>query len=186
MRTPGPRLAAAIEGVEQLVLAILFAAMVIVTFVQVVLRYVFNSGLLWAVEFTSFCFAWLVLLGASYGIKHRAHLGVDAFVRLLPEGGRRTCALLAVLASLLYATIMLYGAWDYVTKLYRIGIHAIDLPVPRWIPYSALVIGMVLLILRLLQAGWRILEGRQTSILADEARHTVDEALGGAAPARKA
>ena len=177
MRGPEGRLAAAIERIEQLVLAVLFAAMVLVTFVQVVLRYVFNSGFLWAVEFTSFTFAWLILLGISYGIKHRAHLGVDAFVRLFPERTRRIFGLLAVLACLVYAVLMLAGAWEYVSKLYLLGIEAVDLPIPRWIPYSALVVGMELMIVRLLEAGWRILEGEQTTLLADEARQTVDEVL---------
>jgi len=74
---------------------------------------------------------------------------------------------------------MLIGAWDYVFRLYRIGIRAIDLPIPRWIPYSALVIGMVLMIVRLLEAGWRILKGEQKTLLTDEARHTVEEVLRG-------
>jgi len=100
VRGPEGRFVAAIELVEQLVLTILFAAMVLVTFVQVVLRYVFNSGFLWAVQFTSVCFAWLILLGISYGIRHRAHLGVDAFVRLFPERTQRIFGLLTVGACL--------------------------------------------------------------------------------------
>ncbi len=172
------RLAAWVEALEQTVIAVLFAAMVLVTFVQVVLRYLFNAGFLWALEFTTFAFAWLVLFGVAYGVKHAVHLGVDAFVRLFPTPVQRIFALLAVLAGLAYAGIMLAGAWEYVSKLYRIGIHATDLPIPRWIPYSILVVGMVLMILRLLQAGFEIIQGRRTSLLADEARGTIRELLG--------
>jgi len=172
------RLAELIETVEQIVIALLLAAMVLVTFVQVVLRYVFNSGFLWAVEFTGFAFAWLVLFGVAYGIKHSVHLGVDAFVRLFPTPLQRVFGLLAVLAGLLYAGIMFVGAWDYVRKLYLIGITATDLPVPRWIPYGMLVVGTALLFLRLLQAGIQILRGVRTTLLADEARSAIREVLG--------
>ncbi len=172
------RLGAWIEAAEQVAIAVLLAAMVLVTFVQVVLRYVFNSGFLWAVEFTTFAFAWLVLFGVSYGVKHAVHLGVDAFVRLFPTAVQRAFGLLAVLAGLAYAGIMFAGAWDYVGKLYRIGIHATDLPVPRWIPYGILVVGTALLFLRLVQAGVRIVRGERTGLLADEARGTIREILG--------
>ena len=43
--------------------------MTLVTFSQVVARYVFNTGVVWALELTVYLFAWLVLLGMSYGVK---------------------------------------------------------------------------------------------------------------------
>ncbi|MEZ5739852.1 MAG: TRAP transporter small permease subunit [Burkholderiaceae bacterium] len=49
-------------------------------------RYVFNDNILWHLEVTVFLFAWLVLLGASYSVKHNLHIGVDVLVRPLPAG----------------------------------------------------------------------------------------------------
>ena len=49
--------------------------MTLVTFANVVARYVFNDNILWALETTVFLFAWLVLLGACYGVKTSLHLG---------------------------------------------------------------------------------------------------------------
>jgi len=163
---------------EEMLLALLFAVMVLVTFTQVVARYVFNAGAVWALELTTFSFAWLVLLGVSYGVKRNAHLGVDAFVKLFPGRIQRIFGLITVAAALLYAGLILAGAWTYVSKLYQLGILAIDLPVPRWVPYSALLIGMGLFVLRVLQAAWQILKGERTSLLADEARDTIREILG--------
>ena len=45
--------------------------------------------------------------------------------------------------------------------------------IPRFIPYAALPIGMVLLTLRLLQAGWQILAGSRDTLIAS---HEVDDA----------
>ena len=75
-----------VNALEEGIIALLFAAMTLVTFTQVVARYVFNSGMVWALELAQYLFAWLVLLGMSYGVKVHAHLGVDAFVRLFPSG----------------------------------------------------------------------------------------------------
>ena len=52
------------------------------TFTNVVLRYGFNTGLIWGLEMVSFLFAWLVLFGISYAVKVTAHLGVDAIINL--------------------------------------------------------------------------------------------------------
>ena len=68
-----------LHRVEEGLLAFLLAAMTMVTFSQVVARYVFNTGAVWALELTIFLFAWLVILGISYGIRIRSHIG-DIFI----------------------------------------------------------------------------------------------------------
>ena len=73
--------------------------MTLVTFSQVVARYVFNSGAVWALELTVYLFAWLVLFGMSYGVKVHAHIGVDAFAKLFPQPVQRILALAAVAAG---------------------------------------------------------------------------------------
>ena len=167
-----------VNELEEGVIALLFAAMTLVTFTQVVLRYVFNTGFVWALELTVYLFAWLVLFGMSYGIKVHAHLGVDAFVKLFPGTVQRVFGLIAVAAGLIYGGIMLLGSWDYVWKLFLIGIESEDLPIPQWVPMAILPIGVALLMFRFAQAGWLIWRGEQTTLVADEAQHTVDDLLG--------
>jgi len=157
---------------EEALLALLLAAMVLVTFIQVVLRYVFNSGLLWGLELTTFLFAWLVILGISYGIRVHSHIGVDALVKLFPPAGQRTFGLVAVLAGIAYAGLLLYGAWDHVIGIvYEYEIEAEDLKIPLWIPQSVLLIGFAMMIWRLSVLGFRILTGRDVGLtLGDEGR----------------
>lgn len=166
-----------INRIEEGVIALLFAVMTLVTFSQVIARYVFNAGAVWALELTVYCFAWLVLFGISYGIKHYSHLGVDAFVKLFSRGKQRIFGLVVVAACLLYAGIMLVGAWEYVGKLYKIGIESEDLPIPQWVPMAILPVAMGLLIIRLLQVGWQIWQGQRTTLLADEARAAIEDLM---------
>ena len=58
-----------IDEIEETIIAIILALMVTITFINVVLRYGFNSGLIWGLEMVTFLFAWLVLLGISYAVK---------------------------------------------------------------------------------------------------------------------
>jgi C4-dicarboxylate transporter DctQ subunit len=167
-----------VNAIEEGVIALLFAGMTLVTFSQVVARYVFNTGAVWALELTVYLFAWLVLFGMSYGVKVHAHLGVDAFVRLFGDGTRRVLGLGAVAAGLIYATILFLGSWEYVGKLYKIGIEAEDLPIPQWVPMAILPIGVALLFFRLAQVGWRILRHEQSGLLlGDEAADAIRQHL---------
>jgi C4-dicarboxylate transporter, DctQ subunit len=167
-----------VNALEEGIIALLFAAMTLVTFSQVVARYVFNSGMVWALELTQYLFAWLVLFGMSYGVKVHAHLGVDAFVRLFAEKPRRILGLIAVAAGLIYATILFVGSWQYVAKLYKIGIASEDLPIPQWLPMIILPIGVGLLFFRLAQVGWRIWTRQQSGLLlGDEAADSMRQHL---------
>jgi hypothetical protein len=59
------------------------------------------------------------------------------------------------------------------------GIEAQDLPIPRWIPFIMLPIGLALALLRLLQVGWRTFLGQQEGLqLADEAREAIEAVEG--------
>jgi C4-dicarboxylate transporter, DctQ subunit len=188
-------LARMVNRLEEGLIAFLLACMTLLTFSQVVARYVFNSGAVWALELTTYFFAWLVLIGVSYGVKIGAHLGVDAFVRLFPERLQRWFILLAVALCCVYAGIMLYGAWDYWIKMFRFGIDTEDLYVPRvileaiyggpdydhepvgidrWVPYLALPLGMALLLFRFVQAAVLIATGKRANLIAS---HEVEDAV---------
>ncbi|MCV2869852.1 TRAP transporter small permease [Defluviimonas sp. WL0002] len=110
---PQSRLGRFVHGFEETFIAIILGAMTLITFVNVVLRYVFNSSLIWGLEATSILFAWLVLFGMSYAVKVTAHLGVDAIINILPHRGRRVLALVSAALCLAYALLLLKGAWDY-------------------------------------------------------------------------
>src|SRR3954447_7660566 len=88
-RSPAPDMNRLINHLEEGFIALLLAAMTLLTFAQVVLRYVFNSGFVWGVEATTYMFAWLVLFGISYGIRVHAHIGIDLLVKGLPGAPRR-------------------------------------------------------------------------------------------------
>ncbi|WP_104019328.1 TRAP transporter small permease [Roseovarius nitratireducens] len=102
-----------VDRIEETLIAALLGLMTVVTFANVVARYLFNSNILWALELTVFMFAWLVLLGASYAVKKRAHLGVDVVLNMLTPPARRVLALVSVACCLVFSLFLLKGAWDY-------------------------------------------------------------------------
>jgi C4-dicarboxylate transporter, DctQ subunit len=164
----------AFERLEEAVLILLLSAMTLLSLWQVILRYVFNSGLLWALEATTTMFGWLVLIGLSYGIRTHTHIGIDILARSLRPTGQRIVGLAVILLGLIFAGIMLYGSYKYEVRMYRLDVTAQDIPLQRWVLGLCLPIGFGLLILRLLEQGWLIATGRvAASLVADEAAEAI-------------
>ena len=187
------------NAIEESLIALILGLMTILTFANVVARYVFNSNILWALETTVFLFAWLVLLGASYCIKTRTHLGVDIVLNIVSPSTRRVLALLSVLSCLAFAVLLLIGAWQYwspfIGKQVWYEVNDIPMPemlrfiepmlnegeayekMPRFIPYFALPLGMVLITVRFIQAALQIAKGETDRLIAShEAEELVEEA----------
>lgn len=162
---------------EEGLLAFLLAGMTIVTFSQVVARYVFNTGAIWALELTTFLFAWLVILGISYGVRIHSHIGVDAFVKWLGAPAQRIFGLLAIMAGLAYAILMLIGGWDQAFGIaFEFDFETEDLKIPMWMPLSVMVFGFATMIIRLLMIAWRIVFYNESAILiADEAGEAIEQ-----------
>lgn len=146
-----------LDKLEEMILALLLAAMTVLTFSQVVLRYVFNSGWLWSLEATTYMFAALVLFGMSYGVRTRAHIAVTLLVNRFPERTRRYVSLFAIACCLAYALLMLYGSSIFVQRLFILGNEARDVPLSKWLLTSTMPIGFLLLASRFVQSGWKIL-----------------------------
>ncbi|MFD2261254.1 TRAP transporter small permease [Lacibacterium aquatile] len=89
--------------VERL-MALSLAVMVVLTFANVVLRYVFNSGYAGAEEISRLAFVWLIFLGTVIAHKRNEHLGMTMVQKKLSPMLRRVCAVICHVA-------MLYGIW---------------------------------------------------------------------------
>lgn len=159
-----------LDRLEELIVTVMLASMTLLTFTQVVMRYVFNSGYSWALELTTVFFALMIFVGISYGVRVGAHIGIDALVKLLPSGLRRSVSIVVVLLCLVYAGIVIYGSYVYVSKMRLVGIELEDLPIPLWMVRSILPLGYLLLALRFTQVLWALVTGRSDSLhLGDEA-----------------
>ena len=79
-----------VDTIEETSIAVCLGLMTLITFANVVARYAFDDNILWALEVTVFLFAWLVLIGASYAVKHNFHIGIDVVVQLLSPS-KRAC-----------------------------------------------------------------------------------------------
>jgi len=99
----------------------LTAAMVLDTFVVVVLRYAFDWGSIAMQESITYMHGVVFMLGAAYTLGQDGHVRVDIFYRKLGPRGRAWVNLLGTL--LLLAPVSLYVAhdsWVYVTSSWAV------------------------------------------------------------------
>ena len=159
-----------LDHLEEWIIGLMLAAMTGLTFLQVVMRYGFNSGFSWALELTTVFFAFMIFVGISYGVRVGSHIGVDALVKMMGHTARRNVSILAVLLSLLYVGLVLTGATTYVMKMQEVGIEFEDMPIERWQVLIIMPIGFLLTGWRFLQILVGLVTGKTDSLrLADEA-----------------
>ena len=135
-------------------MAVALAFMTLATFVQVVLRYLFGTGLVWSLEATTYSFAWLVLIGMSYGIRTNTHIVVDLVTSKLAPRAARVVAIGALAISLAYCAFMVVGSAAFVERSFALGNYARDIPLPRWFLTGIMPVAFALLAVRLIQAAW--------------------------------
>lgn len=185
-----------IDEVEETLIAVILALMTLITFANVIARYVFNDNILWALEMTVFLFAWLVLLGASYGVKKSVHIGVDVIVAAVNPRLRKILTLISVTACIAFAVLLLIGSWQYwypfVTKRAFLETNDVPMPeflqffatwlnegeqyekLPRFIPYFVLPVSAALLTLRYFQVAWEIMTDKRELIISS---HEVEDQI---------
>jgi TRAP-type mannitol/chloroaromatic compound transport system permease small subunit len=97
-------------------------AMVIVTFVIVVMRYVFDAGLIWLQETLTWMHAAVFMLGAAYTLQQEEHVRVDIFYREMSEQRRAWVNLLGVLFFIFpMCSFFIWTGWEYVVASWEIG-----------------------------------------------------------------
>lgn len=145
----------------EVLLVVLLAAMVIMVFGNVVLRYAFNSGITESEELSRWAFIWMTFLGAIVAIREGGHLGTDMLVGRFGPTGKKICLGIA-------ETLMLYTCWlIFSGSLDQTRINLdVEAPVSgwsmAWVSGVGLVFAVSAAVFHLLKLG-RLLTGRLSS-----------------------
>jgi TRAP-type mannitol/chloroaromatic compound transport system permease small subunit len=95
--------------------------MVIITFVVVVMRYVFDAGLIWLQESVTWMHAVVFMMGAAYTLQQEDHVRVDIFYRTMPVKRRAWIDLVGVLIFLWPLCLFLgWASYDFVAASWAV------------------------------------------------------------------
>ncbi|QIB36135.1 TRAP transporter small permease [Ancylobacter pratisalsi] len=145
------------------------AALVTVTllvFANASLRYLFNSGLIWADEIVIALIPWLTMLGMFLSVRRREIIRIEHFANRLPPGIRRVVAAFADLLSAASFAYLAFVSFDYVSLFGTDKTTYLKLP-KGWFT-SALLVGSILLALAFLVDLARTVRARKAGAAAPE------------------
>ena len=131
------------------VLCVLISALSIVTFSQVVARYIFQAPLSWSEELARFLLLWLAMLSGAYAFKIKAHFALHFMVNTVPRKMQKFFSLVASLLVIFFLVGFVYHSFKFVIGVK--GHLAPALQIPMEIPYSACIVGSMLMLFYVLK-----------------------------------
>ncbi len=130
--------------------------MVVLMFVQVVSRYVFNYAIPWTEDIAVVCFILSIYLGCSLAVTREKHLTIDMLLHFMPFKVKK---ILLIISNMFFMSFCLYiidplseityGLYQGATKLIVTGI-------PQYLIYSTVEFCLLLTAIRLIQKSVEI------------------------------
>ncbi|WP_019240460.1 TRAP transporter small permease [Bacillus sp. AP8] len=142
--------------IEEIFLVFTMIMMVILIFIQVVGRYIFNEAPSWTEELSRYIHIWQVWIGASYAVRLREHIRIEAFVNLFSLLGRKIFETLSIIVWFLLALFLAVIGTQLVLSSLKNGQLTPAMQLPMWIPFLAIPLGGLGMALRLIQQLWII------------------------------
>lgn len=125
-----------------LVLSLLF--MFVLIFLNVVLRFVFSTGVTFAEELARFAFLWTTFLGAYIAARENQLIGISGLASIVSSRRRWIVYLIIDVLSTIVLVVVLLGAWEIL--LSNLGGRAPVSGAPVAIAFSAIVSGSAIML----------------------------------------
>lgn len=128
-----------------------------IVFVQVIMRYLFNSSLSWSEELTRYIFIWQIWLGASIGLRERKHINIEILNGLLKEKWQRVINIISLIIWLGFCIFMVVSGSDLVLNLMQKGSVSSGMRIPLYFVYIVVPLSSGIMALRLLGQIYEII-----------------------------
>lgn len=139
-----------LDRIEQFVIALGIISTSAIIFVNVVSRYFFNSGVVWAEEAVRYIIIIIVLIGSSLAISKNEHISVS----LIENSSIKWLAHLMYgiqnVASLIFTVLMTYYGTQVALSLGDTGQISPAMQIPLWWIYLVFPVGTALMSIRFL------------------------------------
>lgn len=130
------------------VLILLLAAMSIIVFANVTLRYTTNFSIIWAEEVARYMMIWMTFLGAGLVLRAGGHVAITSLTELLGDRLRMALRVLVALILVAFFVAMIWYGYDYMTRMGRQLTPATR--IRFWYVYLAMPLGFGLLLVHFL------------------------------------
>ncbi|HEX7027528.1 MAG TPA: TRAP transporter small permease [Gammaproteobacteria bacterium] len=158
------RLIRLLHAVEDGILILLLTAMLLLGVTQILLRNVFDSGLLWAGPLLRVMLLWVGLLGAMVASRYDKHIGIDVLSRLAGEKWRPWLRIATDLFAGLVCVIVAFYAGRFVLDEFTYATPGFA-GIPAWMLEIVIPLAFGVIALRyLISSGMQLQRGLKGSI----------------------
>jgi len=142
----------------QHLLVIGLAVMSVMVFANVVLRYFFDSGIVFTEEVGRYIYVWLTFLGSIVALRQGTHLGMDSVVSRVPHGVRVAFFAISHVLMLGCCVLLWMGCWTQTVVNLDNRSPVSGMPVA--VLYGSGLVTAVLMGITLLGNLWRLATGQ--------------------------
>jgi TRAP-type C4-dicarboxylate transport system permease small subunit len=136
----------------EMVLSLILIAIVGVTFIQVLFRYVFHLSLAWSEELARYLFLWLAALASAYAFKTKSHFALRFIVDRL---GGKFRGWVSTFVAFVVSSFLLLFIWKSLEfSISMAGQIAPSTKISMAIPYSSAWVGGILMLFYVLRNWW--------------------------------
>lgn len=132
---------------ERWSIVLLVAFLVGFALLQVVLRNVFSTGIVWADTLTRHIVLWIGFLGACLATKEKKHISIDLLPRIFPARGSLAIGVLISMFNCIVCVTLLYASYDFV-RVEREGGSIAFSGIPLWLFESIFPIAFAIMTVR--------------------------------------
>lgn len=129
-----------LQQVENAIMVVTFAIMVMTSFAQVVNRNFFKLPISWFEEAAVFCMIYMVLIGTEVGLRDGTQIAVTAVVDKLHGRGKRWIQVIAKTIVVVFSGAICVNSIEIFNLQVKTGQTSAALHLPMSVPYAALII----------------------------------------------
>ncbi len=107
---------------------------------NVLLRYGFSTGSVWAQELEWHLMAPICLFGMSYALRHGEHVRVDVLYASFSERNKQLVNVIAAVLAIILSLLVIHLSWAYVAQSWTIGEGSAN---PGGIPYRYILKALI-------------------------------------------
>lgn len=138
-----------------------FSLMVIVTFLQIIYRFVLLKPIPWSEELARYLFVWITFLGSGVAVKNKGHVGVELVLDRIPKSLRKIFLILAFVACVTFCILMVTNGITMVQRTMNQRSAAMSMPMSY--AYVAIPIGFLLMAINFIVHIFLLIRGEEES-----------------------
>lgn len=149
-------------GIISAIAAVLLAIEIVVLFMGIVARYVFQHPLVWTDEFNSILFLWLGTLGSAIALRRWEHMRMTTFASMLPAAWQEYLSGIALSVVIVFLLLLMPPSFEHVQT--EAGVISPSLEISMFWRAAAMPVGIGLMIIAARQ--WPAASRRSCSLRA--------------------